>query len=425
MEMYIVLAVTLFMMIMFIWHKVHFGVTTMTCCIILAAAGIFDVKTAFSGFGNQIVVLIAPMLALSAVLGKTSLVAKISSLMDIMKNKRGILLVFTIYIVGAILAQFIPSTAVLTIMVVFLTTLGNTGDITTKRIILPLLGVLCAWKFRFPIGMGASTFATLNGLYEGIIADPQYALTMLDPFIYAIPSMIVLTVYCLFAWKLMPKEGVVDQSALKQSKKTETLPHNQEMIVYAVFVLVMALMILNKWTGVLLYLAPGIGVLLLIYCGVLKVDEAVKSMTSDMVWMIAGVLVVADALGQSGAGDAIGNLVLDILGAHPGSFTVMLVFSAATVIMTTFISNMATQTVLIPIAASVALAGGWDPRGLVLIIGTANMFAVGFPSGSGEAAVAFAAGGYNPVKVLKFTIPYMILAIVSCAVTAEFMYPLY
>ena len=106
MEMYIVLAVTLFMMIMFIWHKVPFGVTTMTCCIILAAAGIFDVKTAFSGFGNQIVVLIAPMLALSAVLGKTSLVAKISSLMDIMKNKREILLVFTIYIVGAILAQF-------------------------------------------------------------------------------------------------------------------------------------------------------------------------------------------------------------------------------------------------------------------------------------------------------------------------------
>ena len=397
MEMYIVLAVTLFMMIMFIWHKVPFGVTTMTCCIILAAAGIFDVKTAFSGFGNQIVVLIAPMLALSAVLGKTSLVAKISGLMDIMKNKRGILLVLTFYIVGAIFAQFIPSTAVLTIMVVFLTTLGNTGDITTKRI----------------------------GLYEGIISDPQYALTMMDPFIYAIPSMIVLTLYCLFAWKLMPKEGAVDQSALKQSKKVETLSAGQEKIVYAVFVLVMVLMILNKWTGVLLYLAPGIGVLLLIYCGVLKVDEAVKSMTSDMVWMIAGVLVVADALGQSGAGDAIGNLVLDILGNHPGSFTVMLVFSAATVIMTTFISNMATQTVLIPIAASVALAGGWDPRGLVLIIGTANMFAVGFPSGSGEAAVAFAAGGYNPIKVLKFTVPYMLLSIVTCALTAEFMYPLY
>ena len=425
MEMYIVLAVTLFMMVMFIWHKFPFGVTAMTCCAVLAATGVIGLQDAFNGFGNKIVVLIAPMLALSAVLTKTSLVARISTMMNAMKGKRGILLILMFYVIGAIFAQFIPSTAVITIMVVFLMTLGNTGDITAKRLLLPLLGILCAWKFRFPIGMGAATFATLNGLYEGIYPEPQYALTMMDPFIYAIPSMIVLTLYCVFAWKLMPKEEGLNEKALKEAKKTETLSHGQEMYVYAVFIIVMVLMILNKWTGNLLYLAPAFGVLALIYGKVLRVDEAVKAMTSDMVWMIAGVLVVADALGKSGAGDAIGTLVLDLLGGHPSSMMVMLVFSAATVIMTTFLSNMATQTVLIPIAASVALAGGWDPRGVVLIIGTANMFALGFPSGSGEAAVAFAAGGYNPVKVLKFTVPYMILAIISCAVTAQIMYPLY
>ena len=375
MEMYIVLAVTLFMMVMFIWHKFPFGVTAMTCCAVLAATGVIGLQDAFNGFGNKIVVLIAPMLALSAVLTKTSLVARISTMMNAMKGKRGILLILMFYLIGAIFAQFIPSTAVITIMVVFLMTLGNTGDITAKRLLLPLLGILCAWKFRFPIGMGAATFATLNGLYEGIYPEPQYALTMMDPFIYAIPSMIVLTLYCVFAWKLMPKEEGLNEKALKEAKKTETLSHGQEMYVYAVFIIVMVLMILNKWTGNLLYLAPAFGVLALIYGKVLRVDEAVKAMTSDMVWMIAGVLVVADALGKSGAGDAIGTLVLDLLGGHPSSMMVMLVFSAATVIMTTFLSNMATQTVLIPIAASVALAGGWDPRGVVLIIGTGNTLA--------------------------------------------------
>lgn len=53
MEMYIVLAVTLFMMVMFIWHKVPFGVTTMTCCAVLAAAGIVDLQSSFSGFGAE------------------------------------------------------------------------------------------------------------------------------------------------------------------------------------------------------------------------------------------------------------------------------------------------------------------------------------------------------------------------------------
>lgn len=424
MEMYIVLGVTLFMMIMFIWNKVPFGVVTMTCCLILAATKVMDVQTAFSGLSNKIVILIAPMLALSAILSKTRMVQKVSNILNSMKGKRGILLIATIYLVAAIFAQFIPSTAALTIFIVFLMTLDNTGEITPNRILLPLLGILVAWKFRFPIGIGAATFATLNGLYEGIIPNAQYHLKMLDPLIFAIIPGIVLTIYCFIGWKLMPKSADMNTANVKE-KKTELLKPVQEKIVYVVFIVVMLMMLLNKWTGDFLYLAPAIGVLVLIYTKVLSIPDAIKGINSDMVWMLAGVLVVADALGKSGASDAIGKVVLNLLGTNPSSFKVMLIFAAATVIMTTFISNMATQTVLIPIAASICLAGGWDPRGLVLIIGTANMLAVGFPSGSGEAAVCFAAGGYNPVKVLKFTLPYIVLAIVSCAIAAQVLYPLY
>ena len=187
----------------------------------------------------------------------------------------------------------------------------------------------------------------------------------------------------------------------------------------------MLLMLLNKYTGNMLYLAPAAGVLVLIYTKVVSGPEAVKGLTADMTWMLAGVLIVADALGSTGAGDMIGNAILSILGEDTSDVTVMFVFSFATVIMTTFLSNMATQSVLIPIAASVALAAGWDPRGLVLIIGTCNYYALGFPSGSGEAAVCFAAGGYNPLKVMKFTFPYMIIAAISTAVSAQLLFPLY
>ena len=99
MEMYIVLAITLFMMVMFIWNKVPFGVTTMTCCLLLAMFGIVDIPKAFGGFGNKIVVLIAPMLVLSAALGKTSLVMKISSVLNAAKGKRGTVLILVFYAV--------------------------------------------------------------------------------------------------------------------------------------------------------------------------------------------------------------------------------------------------------------------------------------------------------------------------------------
>lgn len=425
MDMYIVLAVTLFMMVMFVWHKVPFGVTTMTCCVVLAATGVVDLGAAFGGFANKIVVLIAPMLAISQVLTKTSLVGKISTLLDRIKGAHGLLLVVAFYAVGIIFAQFIPTTAAIAILIVFLNTLSKTGDITANRLLMPLLGVMVAWKFRTPIGLGATTFATLNAMYEGVITDSQFALTMLDPFFFAILPGICLTVYCVLCWKLMPKDGTLDQSALKKNNQADLLPENKQKIVYVVFVVVMLVMILNNWTGKLMYLAPAAGVLVLVYTGCLGVQETVKHMTADMIWMLAGVLVVADALGASGAGDLIGNGLLSVLGHIDNQFIIFLVFSVVTVLMTTFISNMATQTVLIPIAASVALAGGWDPRGLILIIGTCNYLAIAFPSGSGEAAVTFAAGGYNPVKILKFTLPYVLVAIVSCAVSAQFMYPLY
>ena len=426
MDMYIVLAVTIFMMVMFVWHKVPFGVTTMTCCVILMVTGMIVLNTTFSGFGNKIVVLIAPMLALGGVLGKTNLVANLQELMESMKGKHGTLLVLSIFLIAGIMAQLIPSTAVLAIMVVFLSTLGDTGEINSKRLMLPTLGITSSCKFRFPISLGATNFAVINAMYVGIIPDEKYALKMLDPFIFSILPMVALVLYCVFGWRLVPNQaGALNKDAAKQKVQKGVLSPIQEKIVYIVFVVVMLIMILNTWTGDLMYVAPAIGVLILIYTGVLTTKEAVSSMTVDMIWMIAGVLVVAGALGSSGASELIGNFLMGMVGESPSSISVMFLFSAVTIIMTNFLSNSATQTVLVPIAASLALVGGWDPRGIVLIAGIANMFDIALPSGSGEAAVAYGAGGYNPVEVMRFTIPYMVIAIVTCTISAHMLFPLY
>ncbi len=425
MDLYITLAVTVVMMAMFIWGKYPYGLITMACCVILAGTGVLTLSEAFSGFADQIVVLIAPTLALSAALTKTNLVGSFGKLLDKMKGSHGTLLILAFYAVGIIMAQFIPTTGSIAILIVFLATLGNTGDITTKRIMMPLLGVMVAWKFRTPIGLGATTFAMVNGFAGDILTNNNLpGLSLLDPFLYAIIPSLCLTIYCIFCWKLMPKDDTaIDESKLKKQAQVELLPLNKQYIVYGVFVVVVVLMLFNLFN--LRYLAPAIGAIILIFTGCLKVPEAVKSMTGDMIWMIAGVLAVADALSASGASELIGSALQSVLSGVTNPYLICLIFSAVTVIMTTFLSNTATQAVLIPIAASICAAAGWDPRGLMLIIGTCNYFAIGFPSGSGEAAVTFAAAGYNPVKILKFTGPYLLIAIVTCGLMAQIMYPLY
>ena len=59
MQMYIVLALLVFMIFMFFTNKVPYGVTTMTCCVVLALTGVFDIPTAFSGLANKTTILVA------------------------------------------------------------------------------------------------------------------------------------------------------------------------------------------------------------------------------------------------------------------------------------------------------------------------------------------------------------------------------
>ncbi len=169
---------------------------------------------------------------------------------------------------------------------------------------------------------------------------------------------------------------------------------------------------------------PIMGILVLYFVKAMSLKEIVAALTGDPVWMIAGVLVMADALGKTGAGEVIGNAILKILGGNPSGLFVLFVFAVVTVLMTTFMSNSATRNVLVPIAASTCMAAGWDPRGVVLIVAFCANVAIAFPSGSPACGIAYAACGYKLTDTFKFTIPFIILAIVSVVLSANFWFPI-
>lgn len=77
MELYIVIGIFLFMIVSFCLNKWPFGLTTMTCCILLVVTGIMPIEEAFSGFAMKNFVLIAGMYVLCDAFSKTSLLASI------------------------------------------------------------------------------------------------------------------------------------------------------------------------------------------------------------------------------------------------------------------------------------------------------------------------------------------------------------
>lgn len=424
MQMYIVLALLVFMIFMFFTHKVPYGVTTMTCCVLLALTGVFDISTAFSGLANKTTILIASMFTVAYAFGKTSLINKIRAKMELIKGKSGFAFILFLFLITIVLAQLMGRTAIISIVTLFLVSLDDNDEICASRMVFAAFSVMAAWSLKFPVGLGATMSATANAYYEGIINNPDLMLLPGDFLKVSFIPAAVLTIYALFAWKLIPKHGI-NTSDVKEVKESTAIARRDEMIINGVFIAVLLGFIFGSKLGGLMYVIPAAGVLVLIYTRTLTTKEAVNSLTGDMVWMIAGVLVMSDAVGKSGVGDLIGNGLLKVLGSHPSGIFVLFVFAVTTIVMTTFMSNTGTAAVLTPIAASLSMVAGMDPRGIVLVINIASIMAIAFPSGSTECALAFAIGQHEPGKLLKYTVPYLLIATVTLVISASIFFPVY
>lgn len=428
----ITLLVMVFMIVSFVIQKWSYGLTAMTCVVVLTLAGVIDVQTAFSGFSNTTTILIATMIVIAGQLSRTSLISRIRSLMAKAQDKGGILLILLICAFTALLTQLMGMTAVMAIMLLFVQTLkdDDASGISQSKMIFLCATMICTWFGRFPIGMGAALPLTTNAYYEGLVGgDSTQLLGIFDFMKVGLLPSIIGTIYCLFAWRLVPKQELrtdaIDLGAAGKQGGRAAMSQTHEMIVYLGFLVTLVSFFFSNRLGSYVYLIPAVIVIVFIFSGVMTSREAIAGLTGDMIWMVAGVLVFSTALSQSGAGEYIGDLVLKLLGSNPSGLTVTIVFTAVAMVMTTFMSNNGTVAILTPIAASTAIAGGMDPRAVVSLVSMASCLAIAFPTGCSAATIAFAVGGFNPIKMLKFTLPYNIIMMISLIISANIFFPVY
>lgn len=427
-QLIITLLVLVFMAVSFMGRKISFGMTGMISMLVLAVTGVVDLNTAFSGFSNSTTILVATMMLVAGCIGKTSLVSVIRNRMSSIQQKNGIFLLLAILGFTIVLTQLIGMTALMSVMLMLVVTLDDDSDLSQSRTYFLIAAVNAAWFGRFPIGMGATLPMIQNSYYEGLVSEhPEFLLGVFDYMKVGLIPSIVLTIYCLFAWKLIPKSKM-DVNAMQHSTgeaRKSQLTKRQEQIVWAVFGVIMLAFVFSTKLGNLVYLLPIAGCIILVLTGVVSDKEASCTLAGDMVFCVAGVLVVSSALNSSGAGQLIGGFVLKMLGSNPSSVLVITVFCVVTTVMTTFLSNNGTIAIMTPIAVSTALAGGMNPKAVVLVVFCSSCLAIAFPTGCSAAMMAFSIGNHNPVKLLRFTIPFLLLGMVSLILSASIFFPVY
>lgn len=423
-QMIMALCILVFMVVMLLTHVLPYGVTAMICCVLFVFTGVLDLKTAFSGLSSSTTLMIAPMIVVASALGKTSLIHRLRGVMGKLQGKSGLLLILGMCGMTIVLSQLMGQVACISVMLLFIQTFDDDSEYSPSRLLFLVATINCLATSKFPIGMGATMPGTITSYYQGLVGPEDY-LGITDFCKAGILPLIVGTIYCVLFYKLIPN-GSIDKSQVKDVKDAEPISKKNEFMIFAVFIAIMLGFAFTEQLGSdITNVIPSAGLLILIVFKVLPIPEVMKTLTCDMVWMVAGMSVVSTALSKTGVGELIGQTVLNILGGHPSELFVSIVFCVACALMTNFMSNMGTMALMSPIAASTALAGGMNVKAVVLCCCVSAWLAFVMPTGCSGTMMAFGIGNQNPIKTMKFTLPLLVLTLIALIIGINIFFPIY
>lgn len=163
-----------------------------------------------------------------------------------------------------------------------------------------------------------------------------------------------------------------------------------------------------------------IGCLLLITTSILKPQEAYEAINWKVIFMIAGVLSMGNALESSGGSTLISGYIFEVMGDLDKRITLGLVF-LITFLSTNIISGKATAGLMTPIVISLASALQISERPLLIAVMLACALTFMTPIANPTNTMVYAPGKYKFNDYLKVGTPLNIIIWIA----ATFLIPLF
>jgi di/tricarboxylate transporter len=170
---------------------------------------------------------------------------------------------------------------------------------------------------------------------------------------------------------------------------TKTLP------AIACFVLAIGL----TFAGFPLSISLLTGAIAMVVTRVIEIEEAYQAVDWKVVFFLAGLIPLSIAMEKTGSALYLASAVMDVIQGSHLVLTVLTVAIIAT-IFSLFMSNVAATVVLAPLVINMAQIGGYDPRGMVLLVAVSAANSFLLPTHQVNVMLK-TRGGYSNLDYLK------------------------
>lgn len=422
-QMIITIAITVIMVGLIMVDKLPFGAPPLLACLLLVVTGVTNISSAFAGFSNSTVVMLAEFMALIAALQKTDFIIHFKKAIFNMANKGGFKAYVAIILIVMLGCSLFGtgSTAYYVFTLGLLSALQYNRQLPPSKIIMtagfatnhPLIPFNTALQYGVVIAVLGSAGLT-----------PEVSVLK-----FAVVSFFLsmgFLVNCLLQYKFLPDHAIMDEEEEKKENTivSSNLPQWKQKATYAAFVIAVVGMILQGKIGDAGYAIAGLAVGLTLVIGVLDFTEIRDSISAPIIIMSAGVIGVANALGETGLTKLVGETVAGMLGTNVNPFLLIFSFCVLTSVLATLTgSTIGTVYVFAPMAIATCSSMGLDPTAAACAIVISGWCGHFLPI-DGLPAMVMGIGKYNIMQFWKFTIPQYIIRLVALTVGALIMFPL-
>ena len=403
--MIIALAVTVLMIILIMVDKLPFGAPPLLALLLLVVFGVTDIKTAFGGFANPTIVMLASFMAIIAALQKTSFIVKFKQTMFNMASKGGFkayVLLILIVMLGCSLFGT-GSTAYYVLVIGLLSTLPYSKQLPPSKVLMP-----AGFAANHPV-LPFNT-ALQYGIVIAVLESAGVAanVNLVKFSLVNLCLSIGFLVWCILAYKIMPDHPIAEakEEALHAGEQKVALTKNQELITYFSFVLAVERQELEDNRAVMDF------------------NEIRNSISAPIILMSAGVIGIADALGNTGLTSLVGETVAKMLGTNVNPFVLIFAFCILTSLLATLTgSTIGTVYVFAPMAIATCVNLGLDPTAAAAAIVVSGWCGHFLPI-DGMPAMIMGAGDYKITEFWKFTIPQYFIRLLALTVGAVLIFPM-
>ena len=422
----IVLAV---MAVLFVTEIIPLAITSLGGAITLGLMGIITPNVVFSGLSDSTVVLFAGMFVVGAALFYTGLAQKIGETVVSHAGTSENGLMLAIMLVTATMSAFLSNTGTTAALLPVVVGICAVAKIPASRQLMPL---------AFAAGIGG--IITMVGTPPNIIVSGTLSKFGIEPFGFfefawiGIPLTVATIVFMMLVGKhLLPKHEITDAGDVEQEVAAEDISNDPKKQLYSGLILlgvIIAMILgdpLKTYFGINLPLSmvAVIGAMLCVLTGCLNEKQAYTSIDWVTIFLFAGMMPVATALDQSGAGKMIADAVIGVMGSDPSPYFATAVLFALSCIMTQFMSNTASCALLAPIGISIAQGMGADPHAVLMAIGVAASCAFGTPVGTPPNTLVLGPGQYKFTDYVKAGVPLILVCFVVSLIIIPMVWPFF